>query len=291
MEYRKRLELLLSMKERANGYKFKSCDEETAINVVNAQTESERQVPFSTEQAQARLDMARLLSQMNREIELGNDIDLNLLLTRLGNIFPPQDDPADDNSLHVAMIASASHTPQPQRLNEPKIRPADLRNDKSHRGKRKQGARDTDASEISTLDRILRSLNEVKSEVGGFCKLLLDHRFTLEDPTPSTKQRQYATAGKENGQEPKPRFQRQEKCAAADTKAKTKDKTSRQAQPFVPVRQELSSDCGSEDDECANMASVKKAPPRVNYRAMNAQFCDYMQYCRLLRLLEHVPAS
>ncbi len=67
------------MKERANGYKFKSCDEETAINVVNAQTESERQVPFSTEQAC--LDTARLLSQMNREIELGNEINLNLLLT------------------------------------------------------------------------------------------------------------------------------------------------------------------------------------------------------------------
>ncbi len=46
------------MKERANGYKFKSCDEETAINVVVAQIESERQVPFSTEQAH--LDMANL---------------------------------------------------------------------------------------------------------------------------------------------------------------------------------------------------------------------------------------
>ncbi len=45
--------------------------------------------------------MARLLSQVNREIELGNNIDLNLLLTRLGNIFPPQNDPADDNSLHL----------------------------------------------------------------------------------------------------------------------------------------------------------------------------------------------
>jgi hypothetical protein len=45
---------------------------------------------------------------MNREIELGNNIDLNLLLTRLGNTFPLQDDPADDNSLHAAMIASAS---------------------------------------------------------------------------------------------------------------------------------------------------------------------------------------
>jgi hypothetical protein len=154
MEYCERLELLLSMKERANGYKLKSCDEETAINVVNAQ--------------------------------LGNDIDLNLLLTRLGNIFPPQDDPADDNSLHAAMIASASHAPQPQRRNEPKTRPADIGIDKSHRGKRKQEVRDTYSGEISTLDRILRSLNDVKSEVGGFRKLLLDHGFTQEYPTPST---------------------------------------------------------------------------------------------------------
>jgi hypothetical protein len=37
--------------------------------------------------------------------------------------------------------------------------------------------------------------------------------------------------------------------------------------------------CGSEDDECANMALVKKAPPpRINYRAMNAQICDNMLY-------------
>jgi hypothetical protein len=82
MGYRKRLGLLLSMKELAYGYKFKSCDEETAINVVNAQTMSEHQVPFSTKQA--RLEMARLPPQMNWEIELGNDITLNLLLTLLG---------------------------------------------------------------------------------------------------------------------------------------------------------------------------------------------------------------
>jgi hypothetical protein len=154
---------MLSMKERANGCKFKSCDEETAINVVNTQTESERQVPFSTEQA--RLDMARLLPQMNREIELGNDIDLNFLLTLLGNIFPQQDDPADDNFLQAALVASVSHAPQPQRRNEPKTRQVDLGNDKSQQGKRKQDARDTDAGELSTLDRILRSLNDVKSEV------------------------------------------------------------------------------------------------------------------------------
>ncbi len=93
--------------------------------MVNAQTESERQVPFSTEQA--RLGQG----SCHREIELGNDIDLNLLLTRLGNIFPPQDDPADDNSLQAALVASVSHAPQPQRRNEPKTRQVDLGNDKS----------------------------------------------------------------------------------------------------------------------------------------------------------------
>ncbi len=100
--------------------------------MVNAQTESEHQVPFSTEQA--RLDMARLLSQMNRDIELGNDIDLNLLLTRLGFFFPLQDDPTDDNSLQAALFASVSHVPQSQRRNELEVRQADLGNAESHRG-------------------------------------------------------------------------------------------------------------------------------------------------------------
>ncbi len=92
---------------------------------------------------------------MDRKIELGNDIDLNLLLvlTRPGNIFPPQNDPADYNSLHAALVASVSHASQQERRNEPKTRPlaVDLGNDKSHRVKRKQDARDTDANEISTM--------------------------------------------------------------------------------------------------------------------------------------------
>jgi hypothetical protein len=64
--------------------------------VFNAQAESECLVPFSTDHA--RLDIARLLSQLNRDIELGNDNDLNLFLSLLGNVFPQQDDPAEDNT-------------------------------------------------------------------------------------------------------------------------------------------------------------------------------------------------
>jgi hypothetical protein len=79
--------------------------------------------------------MARPLSQMNREIELDNDINLNLLLTWLGKIFLPQDDQADNNFLQAAIVASVSHAPKQQRRNdsEPKTRQVDLENDKSQR--------------------------------------------------------------------------------------------------------------------------------------------------------------
>jgi hypothetical protein len=88
MLYRELLELLISMKERANGLPYSSCNEETAHNVINAQSESEKHVPFSTEQAH--IEMARVLGEYNSEIKLGNDIYLDHLLTKLANVFPPE---------------------------------------------------------------------------------------------------------------------------------------------------------------------------------------------------------
>jgi hypothetical protein len=241
MRYCERLELWLSMKELPNGYKFKSC--ETAINVVNAQTESERQLPFSTEQAH--LDMARLLSQMDRKIELGNDIDLNLLLTRLGNIFPQQDDPADDNSLQAApshMLRSSS-TGMSRRHNKSTWGTTSI-----------IGANVSKMLETLTLANHLpwvaftghSTTSSPKWEASRRSRIYAKGSYT------STKKRQYASAGKENGQEPMPRFQRQEKCAAAATKAKTKEKTSRPSKSFVPVRQERSSEghCEAMDESC-----------------------------------------
>jgi hypothetical protein len=84
---------------------------------------------------------------MNREIELGNNINLNLLLTRLGNVFLQQDDPAYDNTLQEALVASVSHVPQQQCRNELKARQADLGNNKTQCGKRKQDAGDTNKGE------------------------------------------------------------------------------------------------------------------------------------------------
>jgi hypothetical protein len=64
--------------------------------------------------------MARLLSQMNRVIELGNDIDLSLLLTWLRNVvFLPQDGTTNLNEYAFkAALASVSHVQQLQRMDE-----------------------------------------------------------------------------------------------------------------------------------------------------------------------------
>ena len=87
MELSERLDMLLGMKERANGAYCRACDCDTAISIVNEQTESETAAPFATEQSH--LDLSRLLSDMDKEIERGNNVNLTNLLTRLGNVFPP----------------------------------------------------------------------------------------------------------------------------------------------------------------------------------------------------------
>ncbi len=73
-------------------------------------------VPFSTEQAL--LHMARLLSQMNRDIVVGNGTDLNLLLALLANVFQQQKTPAGDNTLRTAFLTSASHASVPEQLQQ-----------------------------------------------------------------------------------------------------------------------------------------------------------------------------
>ena len=50
MELSERIDLLLGMKEPANGAYCRAYDCETAIHIVNVQTESETAVPFATEQ-------------------------------------------------------------------------------------------------------------------------------------------------------------------------------------------------------------------------------------------------
>jgi hypothetical protein len=94
MELSERLNLLLRMKERANGAYYRAYYHDTAIHIVNLQSESEISAQLVTRQSH--LDLSRRLYHMNREIKHGNNINLTNLLTRLRNVFPTeQEQPAD----------------------------------------------------------------------------------------------------------------------------------------------------------------------------------------------------
>ena len=266
MELSERLDALLGMKERANGVYCRTYDYDTAISIVNSQTESETAAPYATEQSH--LDLSRLLSDMDREIELGNNINLTNLLTRLGNVFPPEQAQPDDATLHQALFAATMRTSQRDipRRSEPKDQPNDAESTRTGKAKRRY---DYEQGEPEPWERVLRAVNDLKSEVGGFRKLLVEHGIMHDDPP--RRPTQPRAAGKENVKEQRSKGQRPEKFAgtAGKGKGKGKDKSGH-APSYLPLRQELQSDSGSEDGY-ASMAVVQSRPQiRVDYRAMNA---------------------
>ena len=167
------------MKERANGAYCRAYDSDTAINIVNAQTESETAAPFATEQSH--LDFSRLLSDMNREIERGNNINLTNLLTLLGKFFPPEQGQQVDATLHQALLAATMRTSQRDipRRSEPKDQPNDTESTKYSKSKRKY---DYEPGEPEPWERVPRAVNDLKSEVGGFRKLLVEHGIMRDGP-------------------------------------------------------------------------------------------------------------
>ena len=76
---------------------------------------------------------------MNREIELGSNINLTHLLTRLGNVFPPEKEQPVDATLHQALLAATMRTSQRDipRRSEPKDQPTDTESIKHGNSKRK----------------------------------------------------------------------------------------------------------------------------------------------------------
>ncbi len=178
MELPKRLDLLLGMKEHANGSYYRAYDHDTAINIVNSKSENETAAPFVTEQSH--LELSRLLPDMNREIERGNNINLTNPFTRLGNVFPLEQQPADA-TLHQALIAATAHVTQRDtpRRTEPMDHPVDADSYKHSKNKRKLYY---EQGEPEQWEWVLCTVNDLKSEVGGFRKLLVEQGIMNEDP-------------------------------------------------------------------------------------------------------------
>ena len=76
---------------------------------------------------------------MDREIELGNTINLTNLLTLLGNVFPPEQAQQEDATLHQALLAATMRTSQRDipRRSEPKDPPNDVKSTRYGKAKRK----------------------------------------------------------------------------------------------------------------------------------------------------------
>jgi hypothetical protein len=138
---------------------------------------------------------------VNREIERGNNNILTNLLTRLGNVFPIEHEPADA-TLHQALIAATAHVNQRDapRRTEPKDYPVEEGSYKPGKNKRKYNY---EQGELEIWELVLRAVNDLKSEVGSLKRLLLvaEHGITQEEPP--RKSNQQGAAGQENVRDPK----------------------------------------------------------------------------------------
>ena len=76
---------------------------------------------------------------MDKEIERGNNINLTYLLTRLGNVFPPEQGQPVDATLHQALLAATMRTSQRDisSRSEPEDQPNDVESTRYGKAKRK----------------------------------------------------------------------------------------------------------------------------------------------------------
>ncbi len=74
------------------------------------------------------------------------------------------------------------------------------------------------------MERVHRAVNDLKSRVGGFRRLLIEHGSMHEDPP--RRSNQQGVAGKENVRDPKSKNQRWERSACTAAKGKGKNNKS-----------------------------------------------------------------
>jgi hypothetical protein len=93
------------MVEMAYGLPYKHKDSTVALNLLDAQLEQDlSQSPFAREQE--RFEMMRILNKEHVEYSKGKSLDLELLLDRIGSIFKPIEEEAqEDESLQAALTA------------------------------------------------------------------------------------------------------------------------------------------------------------------------------------------
>jgi hypothetical protein len=166
IEARNNTKTLVSMIEMAYGLTYKHEDSKVAINLVDAQLEQDlSQSQFARDQDW--FEMMRILNEERVEYSKGKTLDLELLLNRIGSIFKPIEEEAqEDEALQAALTAQICKS-------EYKGTQAKNQTGQKH----VQNSRPKRAEQESD-SRLTRLILDLKAEIGILRKAMVNHAVT-----------------------------------------------------------------------------------------------------------------
>jgi hypothetical protein len=143
------------MKETAFGHPSNSLDAETAIHIVDAQTECSKTTPFVNDTE--KLEMASLLHEMKTDIEKGLTIDLRILMNRIAAIFPFCEKLKEPETIQSALMAHSVHGQQRAMSYD--------RDDTQHKWKKEKSQNQEDNAIrhlTNEMDKLTKAMNDFK---------------------------------------------------------------------------------------------------------------------------------
>jgi hypothetical protein len=175
------------MVEMAYDLPCKHEDSTVAINLVDAHLEQDlSQSPFARDQDQ--FEMIRILNEERVEYSKGKSLDLEMLLNRIGSIFKPIEEEAqEDESLQAALMAQ---------IGKSKFKGAQAKNQSclNH----VQNSRAYRAEQESDL-RLTRLILDLKAEIGILRKAMVNNGISIESAPTSNKLKEQPAVVKQNG--------------------------------------------------------------------------------------------
>ena len=256
------VESTIAMIEMTFALPFGAEDSMMAINFVNAQIDvDENRFPFTSEHD--KMSFQRALFEAKLLHEKNGKLDLTQLFDKLMRTFRTKDvTHTEEDNLQSAMAAQMQH--QTAKKHAPRN---DYQKKSSPPVMRRKQAEHTKSQEEHALGKILKTIYDLKAEVGSFRKALDRHGISIDgesDPKP----------GKGNQiDKQKPKFAGIAKKKSRMGKAQSKS--------LVPDREISITDSDEEvEEQCYNVMAVVDEPKRasINYRAMSAKLSSMTRF-------------
>ena len=177
------------MIEVAYGLSCKEDDHTTAILFIDAHFEKiNSQAVFAREQD--RLEMIRILHAARVDAGSGKDLDLELLLNQIGDIFKPDEEPKEnDESLQAALSAQVRKSNYENR--------GMAAHDHNHDVPKKN--QDTRSPKLSSADfsKLMQVVLDMKAEMGSMPRAMTNAGISFEKSPSGPKPREQSANGKQ----------------------------------------------------------------------------------------------